>query len=269
IIMNFYILKEFWHFFPRAIYRAIRPLNDRNQGMVKRNYDERYERDLINFRETKPGLDNYLFAPVGEFEWILIDHKIKWGKVAESYKAFVKDLELELEQYLNLPNATLIEFGCGSGRNLLYLKSRYPQVHFIGLELSPAGVALAKKTALFYGLDVEFREADLTQPLELEYKSDLTFSVHALEQMPRILGKALDNMVSTSNGKIILFEPIPELYPWWTLRGVTSRARARVIDHVRGVLPALRGKGFVIDKAKRLGVGSSLTETCVIIAHKP
>lgn len=262
-----YFFREFCYFVPRAIYRLLRPLNDRNPEMVRRNYDLRYQTARQMFRRNKVELNDFLFNNGEANEWILIDNKTDLGRIGDIYKSFVPNLDKYLSEYLEVPGNTIVEFGCGNGRNLLYLKSRYPKINFIGLEISEEGVTLAREIAKAYSLDIEYRVGDLTKGKDLGLKADIAFTVHALEQMPRIFSQTVANMAKISGGKIILFEPVPDLYPWWSTRGLTARARAIVIDHVRNVLPTLKLSGFVIDEARRLGVGSPLTETCVVRAR--
>ena len=78
---------------------------------------------------------------------------------------------------------------------------------------------------------------------------------------------AIEAMAKISGGSVILIEPVPELYGW-SLHGITSRLRAIVIDHVRHIVPALKWAGYTVERASRLGLGSPLTEACIIVAHK-
>ena len=79
--------------------------------------------------------------------------------------------------------------------------------------------------------------------------------------------EAVTNMLRMTGDTIILFEPVPELYPW-NVRGVTARCKAIMIDHARNVIPTLKANGLTVKYAKRLGMGDPLTEACVVIAHK-
>lgn len=268
-ILRWYIhlTREFFYFAPRALRRLLFPLRDRNPGMVKTNYDNRYQNDLDSFRKEKPSFENYLFGGSHTPEWVLVDGKVVFGPYAETYKSFLPQLEKFLAPYLVQSGATIVEFGCGNGRNLLYLKSRYPQIHFVGVELSPVGVELAREASAVYNLDVKFLQADLTVPVDFGLHAAMCYSCFSLEQMPRKIMGAVANMLRMTDGKIILFEPVPELYPW-NLRGITSRCKAIMIDHVRNVTQTLKSNGFTIEYAKRLGMGDPLTEACVVIAHK-
>lgn len=257
--------KEFFYYAPRALYRTFFPLNDRNPEMVKSAYDKRYQAMLEHFKAEQPTLEEYMFGRFISKEPMLVHDKIVYGTPADSYRAFLPYLEQYLVKYLT-PGAVVIEYGCGNGRNLFYLKLKYPQVRYIGYELSTSGVELARTAAVHYNLPVEFIEANLTAVSDMQQKATIAYSCFSLEQMPRTFMRTVKHMARASGGSVVLFEPVPELYPW-NLRGITSRARAVVIDHVRHIIPALRREDFTIDEAKRLGVGNPLTEACVIVAH--
>ena len=139
------LIRDFFYLAPRALYRILFPLNDRNAEMVKTNYNNRYQEALNTFRKEKPSFEKYLFGGSNIPEWVLVDDKIVFGPYAKVYKSFLPQLEKFLAPYTMQPGATIVEFGCGNGRNVLYLKSRYPETRFVGVELSPMGVALFGK----------------------------------------------------------------------------------------------------------------------------
>ncbi len=269
MILHWYaqLIRDFFHLAPRALRRILFPLNDRNAEMVKTNYENRYQKALDTFRREKPSFEEHLFQDSNVPEWVLVDGKMVFGPYVEAYKSFLPQLEKFLAPYITQPGATIVEFGCGNGRNLLYLKFRYPKTRFVGIELSPAGVALGREAAAAYNLDVQFIQADLTVPVDLGLRATMCYSCFSLEQMPRKIAEAVANMLRMTGERIILFEPVPELYPW-NIRGIAGRCKAIVIDHVRNVLSTLRANGFIIEYAKRLGMGDPLTEACVVIARK-
>jgi hypothetical protein len=64
----------------------------------------------------------------------------------------------------------IIELGCGSGRNLLYLKKIGVQNELVGFELSPVSVDLANRAAKTFNLDVNFATADVTKNHSIQRK---------------------------------------------------------------------------------------------------
>ena len=69
----------------------------------------------------------------------------------------------EIEQYL--PNeGTILDMGCGFGLFALYMASRKPRAHVIGIDLSAKRLAMARDAARHLGLtNVTFLQTDLRQ----------------------------------------------------------------------------------------------------------
>ena len=78
---------------------------------------------------------------------------------------------------------------------------------FIGLELSPVSVTLAKRLSERFGLPVGFFEANVCQPLPaaVPRDADLVYSSHALEMMPRTFVGAWDLVLI--DGRWLLDDP--------------------------------------------------------------
>lgn len=76
----------------------------------------------------------------------LLSGKIVFGPASKTLYNCQQNIEKKLKPYLK-KGATIIEFGCGDGRNLFYLKSKYPLVSFIGFELSHVSSDLASKAS--------------------------------------------------------------------------------------------------------------------------
>ena len=53
----------------------------------------------------------------------------------------------------------MVELGSGSGRSLLFLKKRLPDRRFVGLELSPVSVQMARRLSEKFALPVDFVQA--------------------------------------------------------------------------------------------------------------
>jgi S-adenosylmethionine-diacylgycerolhomoserine-N-methlytransferase len=51
------------------------------------------------------------------------------------------------------PGETVLEVGCGTGRNLVHLARRYPQARLIGVEPSPAMLETASRSLQRHGVD--------------------------------------------------------------------------------------------------------------------
>ena len=65
-----------------------------------------------------------------------------WGDAATEYAHYCQHVSGLIRQYARRPVATLLDIGCGGGKNVLNLKGHYKVT---GLDLSPAMLAQAKE----------------------------------------------------------------------------------------------------------------------------
>jgi SAM-dependent methyltransferase len=218
--------------------------------------------------------DEVLYGSAAVDAMILVGDHLARGTYRHPRAVNLARLSAHVAGYTR-PGDTVVEFGCGDGRNLLYLQRAFPDRVYVGLELSPVSCALARRLDERFGAGVAFHEADATGalPAALPPRSAaLAYSCHALEQMPRIFARALDNMAAVSRTAVVLLEPVPELWPW-TPRGVVSRLRVRAIDRLRGLMEATRvltsTGDWALVTAHRLGSGSNpLNETCEVVLRR-
>jgi SAM-dependent methyltransferase len=176
---------------------------------------------------------------------------------------------LEKALFAEAASRAIVEFGSGTGRNLIWLARSHPECAFVGFDLSPVSVELANAAAHKFNLvNVVFYAADVCGVMDVPLRSaDVVYSVHALEQMPRIFGRAVENMLKLAP-RAVLLEPVAELYPV-NLRGLLARLRIRYLDRLNGLIPFLSDRGWLAD-ARRLGSGDHpLNETCLILVERP
>ena len=110
----------------------------------------------------------------------------------------------------------LVELGCGYGYNLLSLSLAYPQRRFLGLDISPTGIAAARSIAAWFGLAhrIEFAAIDLTDPGDdnfgrLKDKGVLTF--FCLEQVPIHVEGVLRRIAAAAPARVLHAEPAAEM----------------------------------------------------------
>ncbi len=243
----------------------------RTVELVRQIYDSSRQ-ELID-RSDPLTLEEMTLGSAEDIDWVLLDDSVVYQSMSQPTARILETLA----SFMGGDSAadakhTVVEFGSGDGRNLLFLKTRFPNINFIGLELSPVSTELSQRAARRFGLNVEFHTCDITEGVPaslLPGSADLVFSFHALEQVPRIFPKALENMLTVASREVVFFEPIEELWPW-TLRGIVSRLRVRHLDRLRGFLPELRAiarhKGWTLIQSQRLKVGSNpLNETCLAV----
>ncbi len=169
--------------------------------------------------------------------------KIVFGPFAKTLTNCQQNIEKKLMPYLK-SGATIIEFGCGDGRNLFYLKNKYPGVSFKGFELSEVSVDLATKASQKYNVKVDVFKADISKKMP-KMKADAVFSCHALEMMPRIFVGAAKNMLQSSEN-VLFFEPIEDFWPL-SLRGIVSRMRVKSLDRLTGLVDWCEENARILD----------------------
>lgn len=211
-------------------------------------YDLRRSRHALN-----AGVDGYVYGDsVGRIH-IVRGGLVRKGTRREYRKLLLAELEPRVRKHINgvdLP--VVVEFGCGTGQNLLYLKKRFPHIRAIGLDRSPAAVRVARVAARAFGIDVEFHEADVTTWLpEVVGRFTLGFTAHALEEMDDSFQRAVDNILARSEGAVLFVEPVHELFPR-SLLGMLGRATVGSRHAVRGLYHHLRETGAPIARVEAL-----------------
>lgn len=155
----------------------------------------------------------------------------------------------------HFPDArSITEFGCGVGRNLLFLKREWPELQCFGYELCQPGVDVSTAAATKFGIDVSYSQLDYLNDGNEKYvfpQTDVAFTMFSLEQLPRGGGVALKNILSRVRRGSIHMEPVPENYPW-TVRGILGRIEHRKADYLAGFDATARSLGLnnvILEKA--------------------
>lgn len=270
---NAFTWSALFHYGLRALIRPIR------QGKIVRTpqhvmkiYDTAAREEYWTGNPSNISLHDLVDGDSQTPKFILYRDRIIEGTDAQVSHFILNALAQRIEQYLpdnsvNMPY--IVEFGSGTGRNIMFLKQRFPEVGFIGLELSPDNVAFANSNARRYGIDVQFYQANICSKLPtLPETVVVAFSCHALEQIPRVFPAAVENMISCAKRAVLFYEPCCELYPR-NLRGLISQLRIINADYIRGLYPYLTSKGYEIAEARRLGTAvNPFNETCEIVVVK-
>ena len=224
---------------------------------VRRDYDASRGSLLEKLKATD--WDTYIYGPEADEDFTLLGDRVVWSGLREARSQVLERIVKAVGQY-GSAGKTVVEFGSGDGRNLIYLKKRFPEINFVGLELSPVSVQLSRAAAEKFGVDVSFYESDICDglpPLPPPPEVSLAYSCFALEMIPRNAQRAIENMLAASSGAVVFFEPVAELWPWG-LRGVVSRLRVAHLDRLRGFMPALRRAlregGWELQSAQRMRV---------------
>ncbi|MGH9775345.1 MAG: class I SAM-dependent methyltransferase [Candidatus Acidiferrales bacterium] len=230
-------------FLRRAYRRTPQAVIGEYEG-VRRSYLDRF------CREPMP-LETYLVSEaedaMNDRYLQILDGNLLSGALREATRRIQQCL---IQAIVTYNPESVIEFGCGTGRNLLAIKRACPDIRCMGLELTQSSVELANLASQYYDLELEVHQADVTKPLREARKTDVCFSVHALEQIPNS-GIVFDQMYHLARKAVVLFEPIVELYRW-TPRDMAARIRAHHLDRLRGLYPHVLRKGYKIGLARLL-----------------
>jgi SAM-dependent methyltransferase len=211
-------------------------------------------------------LDDLIYSDDTTQKWILKDGKlvVATDRVAREY--LLARLSERIREFLPDGRGKVVEFGCGTGRNLFYLARTFPNLELAGLDLSESSIEHARQIAKQEGLNVKFEAADVTVDCSRFGQADVVFSVHALEQIPHLFTRAMENMAAMAKRGIILFEPVHELFPR-SLRGLAARFRLRNANYLDGLLQHVEAspKLSVAHAAAMPTVGNPLNQTCELV----
>ena len=150
---------------------------------------------------------------------------------------------------------SVAEFGCGVGRNLLYLKKRRPELAAFGYELCQPGVDAGNAAAQKFGIDVSYAQLDYLNDPSDKYVhpvTDVGFTMFSLEQLPVSCDVALRHMLDHVKLGTIHIEPVPGNYPW-AFRGVLGKVDHWKVGYLTGFDKAVRAldlQGIEVHKAE-------------------
>jgi hypothetical protein len=253
-----FLRRSFAYHVTRALPQRLR--HTRTPAVVQARYDAQRGEAAARLQSTDWAA--YTRFPDDLCDFTLLDDQVRWGPLRVVRDRMIEHLHRAVAPWVQ-PGRTVIEFGSGDGRNLLVLGRAFPEMRFVGLELSPVSVELSRQAATHFGVsNVQFESANVCQPITvaLPAAAEVTFvfSFFALEMMPRIFPGAIEAMLTASSGGVSFFEPVSEV---WSrdLRGLTSRLRVFQLDRLAGFTSALRKaithSPWRITAMRRTGVG--------------
>ncbi|MFN0249915.1 MAG: class I SAM-dependent methyltransferase [Kofleriaceae bacterium] len=112
------------------------------------------------------------YVPALGFHWLtgLYDPLIRrWGAAARMRASVIDALDLQ-------PGMRILELGAGPGRLAIQIKCAHPGVRLDAVDIDERMVARAQRNASIAGVDVAFRQADMTRLSELAGKYDRVYS---------------------------------------------------------------------------------------------
>ena len=106
----------------------------------------------------------------------------------------------------DLAGKRILDGGCGTGQRLLGAAQRFPEASFVGVDMTSASLAVARRLAEDNGIEnVEFRQRDLLT-LDMEDRFDIVVStgvLHSTEDPARGLANLLAHL--TDDGVLVVW----------------------------------------------------------------
>ena len=179
-------------------------------------------------------------------------HWDAYGEAAEGNPANLYRRRLVISLLGRPPaGATVLDIGSGQGEFAIYLREAYPDVAVCGVEYSAAGVQRSRAAAAARGVEVNFTQRDLLQPVALD--PDQPAAGYAV--CSEVLEHVDDPVRLLRNSKSLL---APGCRVIITVPGGPRSAFDRHIGHHRHFKAAdLRGvltdAGYVVERVLRAG----------------
>jgi len=135
-----------------------------------------------------------------DYDKILENQLGNFGDIAY-YSEYKVDIFSKL---VHLNNGTLMEFGCGMGRNIPYFTSAYPDSKIIGYDISESSLELAKKANP--GIEFTAQLDQYEDAFDAVFISNVYHHIH-----PDLREEATANLYKAlkPGGKVIIFEHNP------------------------------------------------------------
>jgi hypothetical protein len=197
-------------------------------------------------------LDEWLSANSRSVAWQTIDRRMVFA-VADLGDYNRRTLVDAIRDYFPQPGS-ISGFGCGVGRNLLYVKSIFPSADVFGYELCQEGVDVARAAAEKFKMDVKYERLDyLTMEAggPLFPAADVSFTCFSLEQLPKGADIALTNILARSKFGSAHIEPVTTNYPL-TFRGIIGRLDHWKAGYLKGFTAAARRCGVTVAHCEQL-----------------
>lgn len=220
----------------------------RNDSLVTAEYGEKWGALLYAFRQNRfrnledtissllkthfpPNLlfhlgEQIYYSETDDFFWNYLYHRI-----AEV-----------LRQYVT-PSDTLVELGCGWGRNLFFAVSKGLCKNAFGGEYTEEGVRLGELVAKTFRAPIEFAQFDYCNPREevLErLRGAVIFTHNSIEQIRNLPEKTVNALIDNEPKAVVHFEPVYEYREEDSLLHCLWKRYTEVNDYNRDLLTVLR-----------------------------
>jgi hypothetical protein len=242
-------------FLARMTYAVLRrPKQNRNSSNVVAEYSRGWEEYHASLKRAR-SIDDWLRVPGVEDQagYFNVDGRLSY-EAFDSVGYYRRALHTALHDCF--PDAhSVTEYGCGVGRNLLWLKREIPSLETFGYELCQPGVDTAREAAQKFGFNISYSQLDYVRDPPEKFlfpPTDVAFTMFSLEQIPKDCGRALMNILEHVRLGTIHIEPVPENYPL-SFRGLLGRIDHWKVDYLSGFHRTASALNVQIARLERLG----------------
>lgn len=237
------------------------------------------ERTAVWERGWAESLERFRKNPVADSlipAFIHIENPVRWKQDywmpddALNELKHVRKMQRVIGNYLK-DCENVVEFGCGTGFNLVALGERYPEREFMGLDFSPSACELAGYAGDTLGLYIDTAPFDMNAPSNIEINKGWgMFTFGSIEQLAGRFHNLMEYMLSMQPKMVVHVEPIIELYDANNFVDSLAIAFHRKRGYTEGLLPWLRDDPRVnLIHVERTYFGSLMLEGYNLIVWRP
>jgi len=239
----------------------------RTREKVKSDYDQGEWADLLRDRkwDRSATIEEYLVPATRRTMRVLVNQRVQDVGVEEYYSFRSRKL-VDTIMDNDGGSLSLVEIGCGAGRNLFTLAASKRWDHIHGFDISPTGLAVIEAVKTRFDISsVSASPIDLLDDDYLSHKKlngATIFSYYCLEQLPNHAENILRKLVQAGVKRGIHIEPSIELFSPWRLQDLATISYIWRQDYQKSVVQAARNlekEGLLrLLKAERLGYAPSV-----------
>jgi hypothetical protein len=235
-----YELEEVYHLHEKLMEKPL----EKSGKHRKKNWSSGWleNRDKFNNGNIEALLPGY----VDKFDYFRIDGKFMRGKPGTEIRLQYSLLLGAIEKVISRFKITrIIEFGCGTAHNLVFLGKLYPDINFVASDWTHAYKDIIKlldkslQKNISAGPEFDFFNPDYSFNL---FKNDLIFTYGALEQVGQDHLEFTDFLISKKIGCVVNIEPEVDLLTNENKFDLTSKSYIEKRGYLNGYLNALRNR---------------------------
>jgi hypothetical protein len=242
----------------------------RDKGQILREYGEKWGRLIEAYKKQRPAdlkqaLDFLFDTHFPDRLLFHVDEEIFYAETdSRFWNFFYSKIIGILNQYLSSED-TIVELGCGWGRNLFYFLHSGVCREAIGGEYTPEGLELGELIKNHFNLLIEFHHFDFRRP-EGEFlkkiEGKVVFTHNSIEQINYLSKDMVLNLAAASPKVVIHFEPVYEYRDKISLLHFLWKRYTEINDYNRNLITVLKeveagGRiEIILEKIHHLGLNA-------------